>query len=300
MRRRHHNHDTRKRKRSREELDLDTADLDQDDKRAMRTSFSMSKKQHRNPLGDDDDNDEDEGDFISEDEHYAGDNFDEVQHKVHNLMATHERERPHFAFSCVTKSTAAKLKRIVTKLGGTYSEHWESGVTTHLILGTLRRTEKLLCACASGSWVLHSSYLIESDTEGRFLDEEPHEWYAEEWDDENEKRIWVACMRRHRLRQLETGKRTFEGWEFYIMGETEPEPEILSKIIEAGGGRVLSLRAFSKLKKPKENRYGLVGTDANLKSIKRMMEIGIPCLESIYVATYLCARKKPQMEGFQI
>jgi len=123
MRRRHHNHDTRKRKRSREELDLDTADLDQDDKRAMRTSFSMSKKQHRNPLGDDDDNDEDEGDFISEDEHYAGDNFDEVQHKVHNLMATHERERPHFAFSCVTKSTAAKLKRIVTKLGGTPSTH---------------------------------------------------------------------------------------------------------------------------------------------------------------------------------
>lgn len=46
---------------------------------------------------------------------------------------------------------------------------------------------------------------LKSDKKGRFLREEEHEWYDEEWDDEQEKRIWAACMRRHRLNLLEYG-----------------------------------------------------------------------------------------------
>jgi hypothetical protein len=46
---------------------------------------------------------------------------------------------------------------------------------------------------------------MKSDKKGRFLREEEHEWYDEEWDDEQEKRIWAACMRRHRLNLLEYG-----------------------------------------------------------------------------------------------
>lgn len=285
LRRRSNKHDTRKRKHDGGALDDLDDDDDIDDLRAR-----ASKRRSLTASGGGtamDDGDED--------------SLDTVQRRVRRMMASQDAKgRYHFAFSCLSKPVTAQLKRIVTKLGGTYSELWEPGVTTHLVLGTLRRTEKMLCACASGSWVLQPSYLMKSDKKGRFLREEEHEWYDEEWDDEQEKRIWAACMRRHRLNLLETGKRAFEGWEFHLVGDTEPTPDIMAKIIESGGGKLISTRSLVKIKKHKAHRYGLVGANAEKKAVRRLTEVGLPCVDSIYLATFLCDRHAPAVEDFYI
>lgn len=47
---------------------------------------------------------------------------------------------------------------------------------THLICGRLSRSEKFLCACAQGRWVLHPNYINDSAKEGIWLPEENYEW----------------------------------------------------------------------------------------------------------------------------
>lgn len=41
----------------------------------------------------------------------------------------------------------------------THETYVRIALTAGWVQGTLRRTEKMLCACASGSWVLQPSYL---------------------------------------------------------------------------------------------------------------------------------------------
>lgn len=93
-------------------------------------------------------------------------------------------------------------------------------------------------------------------------------------------------------------------------------PEIMARIIEAGGGKCISTRSLVKFKKQKvtysspgegremvtyvwkfqqEHRYVLVGQNAEKKAIKRVKELGIPCLESLYMANYLCGRTPPSI-----
>lgn len=44
-----------------------------------------------------------------------------------------------------------------------------------------------------------------------------------------------------------------------------------------------------------EHRYALVGRHPGKKAMKRVKELGIPCVESIYMANYLCSRKPPSL-----
>ncbi len=44
------------------------------------------------------------------------------------------------------------------------------------LIGKASRTEKYLGACAAGKWVLHKSFLEESQAAGTFVKEESHEW----------------------------------------------------------------------------------------------------------------------------
>lgn len=116
LRRRSNKHDTRKRKHDGGALD-DLDDDDIDDLRA-RASKRRSLTSSGTAMEDGDE-----------------DSLDTVQRRVRRMMASQDSKgRYHFAFSCLSKPVTAQLKRIVTKLGGTYSELWEPGVTTHLVL----------------------------------------------------------------------------------------------------------------------------------------------------------------------
>ncbi len=92
----------------------------------------------------------------------------------------------------------------------------------------------------------------------------------------------------------------------------------------AGGGKLISTRSLVKIKKHKvkqththththtsrhahafarlvlnrrlvlqAHRYGLVGANAEKKAVRRLTEVGLPCVDSIYLPTFLCDRHAP-------
>eukprot|EP00947_MAST-08B_sp_MAST-8B-sp1_P004737 g4737.t1 len=56
------------------------------------------------------------------------------------------------------------------------AHHRFDGDCTHVVMTSMKRTEKYLGACAAGLWVLRAAYLADSLAAGRFLPEEPYEW----------------------------------------------------------------------------------------------------------------------------
>ena len=49
-------------------------------------------------------------------------------------------------------------------------------LATHLITGSVARTEKVVMSAASGLWVLHPSFVTESLSQGRWQEEDNFEW----------------------------------------------------------------------------------------------------------------------------
>lgn len=146
LRRRNNRHDSRKRKKHKDDLDFggDYDDFEEERKIKRRTlsssasGFGTSRKrssdtlflaEERKPQLQRDGASAEEDDELSKetyiiDEEGDGVDLDHVQQKVRRLLATESNQRHyHFAFSCISKSQQTKLKRIVTKLGGTYIAH---------------------------------------------------------------------------------------------------------------------------------------------------------------------------------
>lgn len=161
---------------------------------------------------------------------------------------------------------------MIRKLGGNTTlsyecEREESERATHLIIDELKKTEKFLCAIASGLWVLHSSYLDQCRKEGKFLpviftpsqqefvlcgliltycnlQEEGFEW----GNPKNEKltnisgetKLLACAAHRWRLiiRNGGPNKRPYVGMKVVIIG-IDNVVHSLTKVVKSGGGKVL-------------------------------------------------------------
>ena len=77
------------------------------------------------------------------------------------------------------------------------------------------------------------------------------------------------------------------------MGETEPAPDIMVRVLEAGGAKVISTRSLVKLKRQREDRYGLVGLHADERALHRLTEVGLPTVNSLFIAACLCSPERP-------
>lgn len=55
-------------------------------------------------------------------------------------------------------ASAEKLGRAVVQSSGEYDIS-----VTHIIIGKVTRSEKLLCCTAGGKWVLHPNYITDSE-----------------------------------------------------------------------------------------------------------------------------------------
>ncbi|XP_025993748.1 DNA topoisomerase 2-binding protein 1 isoform X2 [Solenopsis invicta] len=68
-------------------------------------------------------------------------------------------------------------EQVIRDLGGEVSTDANfDNSATHLLCIRLSRNEKMLGSVAAGKWVLHCSYLRDSEQDGKFLDEEEYEW----------------------------------------------------------------------------------------------------------------------------
>ena len=85
---------------------------------------------------------------------------------------------------------------IIARLGGTSlpARGPFAAGATHLLAGSLRRTEKFLGAVACGLWVVKPSFLTACEQAGDWVDESPFEWDEAAADSH----IDPACIRRRR------------------------------------------------------------------------------------------------------
>lgn len=85
---------------------------------------------------------------------------------------------------------------------------------THLICGRLSRSEKFLCACAQGRWVLHPNYINDSVKEGMWLPEENYEWVNFS---DSETREMGETARRWRFHVEAFMTLPFSGWKVAVI-----------------------------------------------------------------------------------
>ncbi|KAK3930026.1 DNA topoisomerase 2-binding protein 1-A [Frankliniella fusca] len=83
-----------------------------------------------------------------------------------------------YKFCMSAVDTKGPYVSIIQKLGGELinTQSYDPTATHLLLVKAPQRSEKLLAFIAAGKWVLHISYLMNSEKKGRFLPEEDYEW----------------------------------------------------------------------------------------------------------------------------
>ncbi|XP_032667662.1 DNA topoisomerase 2-binding protein 1 isoform X2 [Odontomachus brunneus] len=139
-------------------------------------------------------------------------------------------------------------ERVIRELGGDVSMDASfDNSATHLLCIRPSRNEKMLGSIASGKWVLHCSYLRDSEREGRFLDEEEYEWgnpkskdTIPELNGEIERAIAAAAYR-WRLKLLKKPNGPFSDMVALLL-VAEEKYDQFKRLIVAGGGSVMQAR----------------------------------------------------------
>eukprot|EP01087_Luapelamoeba_hula_P006475 TRINITY_DN1654_c1_g1_i2.p1 TRINITY_DN1654_c1_g1~~TRINITY_DN1654_c1_g1_i2.p1 ORF type:complete len:1547 (+),score=321.69 TRINITY_DN1654_c1_g1_i2:87-4727(+) len=225
-----------------------------------------------------------------------------------------------FEASCADPATPAKLifllsgvaainrpqfEAIIKKLGGDIIPDF-SERATHLIVGSIVRTEKVLSSCAAGIWVLETKYLEACDAAGRFIPEEPFEVGANSdamhFVGNNPKaRVYMAAFRKRRLLRQEKNQRAFDGYVLYIVGDSDAATglhvKMVTAMVEAGGAvtRKVSppFRALSEEEKLKTFAIFMTAKAASNTRLKREFEkAGITCVTKFFVIDIVCGSDK--------
>jgi len=202
-----------------------------------------------------------------------------------------------FTLGGLSDAHRSRYSAIVRSLGGTVlsvaTGQEYSPQTTHVVQGDLKRTEKFVCAAASGKWVLKPSYLDACEQAGEFVDEEAHEWYSPGRGVNDEKTVWVGCVRRWRLHIAgdPMARGAFAGLRVAIHPDVaRPPPASLKRIIQCGGGQVMNVNAAS----PARSGIGSVeyaavsaNTPASDSRVRAWMDAGIPLVRDEYFADFV-------------
>ncbi|KYQ91456.1 hypothetical protein DLAC_08423 [Tieghemostelium lacteum] len=97
--------------------------------------------------------------------------------KVEHPNSQSDTSTPYFLFSGFSKEGKFyEMLSVIQDLGGILQDRFMPGVTTHLISKSPIKSEKFMCSCAAGVWVLAPSYLDEVVEKKVLVPEGPHEW----------------------------------------------------------------------------------------------------------------------------
>jgi len=109
---------------------------------------------------------------------------------------------------------------------------------THVVAVTLKRTEKTLSAISAGRWLLNQDWLHASQAAGVWQPEVNYEIFGDETCEFGKGTLWLGAPRQHRLRRESGLDGPFAGRLFVVGQGTQPAPEVLRKILTAGGATV--------------------------------------------------------------
>jgi len=158
-----------------------------------------------------------------------------------------------FVLGGFNESEKMKLQHDIIALGGKVCEpnsgsesDWKS--ISHVILYSIKRTEKLLCGVSKGAWILTQEYITASESVGKWVSETDFEWYSDEiLKKKDEEVVWMGAMRRWR----EQDCLPFSGWRVGIIdggSMMKPPAQLLSLWVGLGGGCTVRLNSVEDLK----------------------------------------------------
>ncbi|CAE6425388.1 unnamed protein product [Rhizoctonia solani] len=128
-----------------------------------------------------------------------------------------------------SKPTDSQIKEM-ERLGASFTED-DPSQCTHLVVNSISRTEKFLCAFPVCSYVVTMRWLQDSIKEGRLQDETEYSLS----DPENEKRYGMTLSRSLKAIKENKGK-LLEGHTFFVTDKVGVEFKSIQKVIESSGG----------------------------------------------------------------
>ncbi|KAK3147479.1 hypothetical protein QOZ80_3BG0282840 [Eleusine coracana subsp. coracana] len=157
-----------------------------------------------------------------------------------------------------------------------------------------RRTEKFFAAAAAGRWILKSDYLTSCIEAGKFLDEEPFEWFGTGLSDGE--KISLEAPRTWRILRQQMHHGAFYGMQIVVYGQLKlPTLDTVNRAVQAGDGTILATS-------PPYTRFLESGVDfavvsASIPSadawVQEFIRHGIPCVSADYLVEYVCKPGHP-------
>ena len=109
------------------------------------------------------------------------------------------KQAAKFVLVCGRTAEREEQAAAVRYLGGQSAYlHGFHENATHVLVKELRRTEKFLCACAGGRWILKPAYIEACKINNQWLQEQSYEWNNTRKMDKDQKDLWHGAPRRWR------------------------------------------------------------------------------------------------------
>jgi len=177
---------------------------------------------------------------------------------------------PVIIFSGMQSRTVEELTVVLTRLGAETTD--SPSVATHLVMGRLMRTMKLVQCLPRVNHVLSEDWIRKSGEEGRWLPETGFMLAGPETEKYYRFSLAATLARTNR-------DKLFSGKVFYITPSVVPSMKVLTDIIESAGGKV-DLR---RRKTPEQIAEMNTGGNTNY--------IVITCEEDIYLVKDILSAK---------
>ncbi|KAG8190391.1 hypothetical protein JTE90_022034 [Oedothorax gibbosus] len=181
--------------------------------------------------------------------------------------------RPRVLFTGIPK--VKELAKVVCQLGGVLSPSERE--CTHLVADAFSRTVKFLCAIHAARFVVTQEWVHACHTHNTFVDEMPYILR----DAENEK-LFGFDMESIVMKPQRTP--LFQDFVFYVTPGVFPRPEVVKRIIEAGGGEAVlkrgpSLRQIKALQQ-KGRKFAIITGEDDLHLCKMYLEKEV-CVQNV-------------------
>ncbi|XP_078491942.1 uncharacterized protein LOC100183382 [Ciona intestinalis] len=213
-------------------------------------------------------------------------------------MRSTNMQKHHIMLTGFPETEKSLLIKIIKDLGGSYccdqtdSEKFLP-ICTHVVAKKPCRSQKFLCACASGKWLVVDKYLLDSQSAKKFLPELKYEWGNIYKYDRLPEDVQQAPSRWRQALKKDKNKLPFSGWVVGLcVAKSFP---VYKRLLEIGGGKAINL----KQTKQKDFTHILVGKTIDSK-VESYRKTGVPCLKCEYLAQYLLHDPPPPLTEYSV
>ncbi|KAJ8307553.1 hypothetical protein KUTeg_015637 [Tegillarca granosa] len=210
-----------------------------------------------------------------------------------------QKPPPVFIFSGLLPQEKDNYAALVEELGGKSSDaQYYDPTCTHLVIGSITRSEKFLASVAAGKWVLHKSYFEACRQENTFVQEDFYEWGGQGTmsllSNQNPSVAKLAAAA-HRWRlhiQEETLSQgscsgAFNSWKVLLCAGENKEANF-RRLLEAGGATVLNIKPpFPANLSCTHALLDLNKVKLTTEDLINLISAGILCLKPEFISAHL-------------